>query len=200
MGKHMTYEELSRGNWGRDSSNYDTSTGKLGDFVQRDVEVGCLIRIAEALEELGDRFMKLTIAIERLPYGFDPSVRKSREKRREVIVAGKAEAKRKREEARRRKELSLAAREVSVSATDPAVLDLDPRERGALPGATTRIMNALRRGDGIKTIRQLAAMTDDELLSLRNFGRASIELLHQILAELGVTVAPSPEPETASNV
>ena len=60
-----------------------------------------------------------------------------------------------------------------------------------------RILNAFRR-EGIETIGQVTAMSEKELLSLRNMGRLSVEqLLEQLvtLSELGTAYFGNSEPE-----
>jgi len=60
-------------------------------------------------------------------------------------------------------------------------------------GLSIRTYNALRR-TGIATVGQLLELTEEEILSLRNFGPKSYEELRQRLAELGILPAPEAAP------
>ncbi len=63
-------------------------------------------------------------------------------------------------------------------------------------GLSIRTYNALRR-TGIATVGQLLELTEEEILSLRNFGPKSYEELRQRLQELGILPAPAEIPRKA---
>ncbi|CAA9294813.1 MAG: DNA-directed RNA polymerase alpha subunit [uncultured Chloroflexi bacterium] len=58
---------------------------------------------------------------------------------------------------------------------------------------SNRTLNCLKR-NSITRVGQLASMTEDDLLHLRNFGDKSLNELRDKLAERGVRIGPSAEP------
>lgn len=62
---------------------------------------------------------------------------------------------------------------------------------------STRTMNALRRA-GITTVGEVVSKTEEELMSLRNFGQKSKQELEEHLKELGLSLAPEAEEEIES--
>lgn len=61
---------------------------------------------------------------------------------------------------------------------------------------SNRTLNCLKR-NSITRVGQLASMTEDDLLHLRNFGDKSLQELRDKLAERGVRIGPSSEPAGA---
>jgi DNA-directed RNA polymerase subunit alpha len=61
---------------------------------------------------------------------------------------------------------------------------------------SNRTLNCLKR-NSITRVGQLASMTEDDLLHLRNFGDKSLQELKEKLAERGVRIGPSPSGEPA---
>jgi DNA-directed RNA polymerase subunit alpha len=62
---------------------------------------------------------------------------------------------------------------------------------------SNRTLNCLKR-NSITRVGQLASMTEDDLLHLRNFGDKSLQELRDKLAERGVRIGPTSEPAGAS--
>lgn len=60
-------------------------------------------------------------------------------------------------------------------------------------GLSIRAKRALREHK-ITTPGQLAAMTENEVLTLKNFGRTTLEELRKWLADYGLTFRPEPTP------
>jgi DNA-directed RNA polymerase subunit alpha len=58
---------------------------------------------------------------------------------------------------------------------------------------SNRTLNCLKR-NSITRVGQLASMTEDDLLHLRNFGDKSLNELRDKLAERGVLIGPSAQP------
>lgn len=61
---------------------------------------------------------------------------------------------------------------------------------------SNRTLNCLKR-NSITRVGQLASMTEDDLLHLRNFGDKSLQELREKLGERGVRIGPSPAGEPA---
>jgi len=61
---------------------------------------------------------------------------------------------------------------------------------------SNRTLNCLKR-NSITRVGQLASMTEDDLLHLRNFGDKSLQELKEKLAERGVRIGPPPSSEPA---
>jgi len=61
---------------------------------------------------------------------------------------------------------------------------------------SNRTLNCLKR-NSITRVGQLASMTEDDLLHLRNFGDKSLQELKEKLAERGVRIGPAPAGEPA---
>ena len=45
---------------------------------------------------------------------------------------------------------------------------------------------------GLKTVQDLVQKSETELMTIKNFGQTSLNEVKQKLAELGLTLAPSP--------
>ncbi|HEV2121348.1 MAG TPA: DNA-directed RNA polymerase subunit alpha C-terminal domain-containing protein, partial [Chloroflexota bacterium] len=74
-----------------------------------------------------------------------------------------------------------AALQIPAELADLSVDDLE---------LSNRTLNCLKR-NSITRVGQLAAMTEDDLLHLRNFGDKSLQELRDKLAERGVHIGPS---------
>ena len=60
---------------------------------------------------------------------------------------------------------------------------------------SVRSFNCLKRA-GINTVKDLVAMTEDELMKVRNLGRKSLEEVKKKLEDDNLTLTPGAEPET----
>lgn len=82
---------------------------------------------------------------------------------------------------------------VAVRPAAPAAALQIPPELADLPvddlELSNRTLNCLKR-NSISRVGQLAAMTEDDLLHLRNFGEKSLEELRDKLTERGVNIGP----------
>ena len=82
---------------------------------------------------------------------------------------------------------SAAALQVPPELAELSVDDLE---------LSNRTLNCLKR-NSINRVGQLASMTEDDLLHLRNFGDKSLQELREKLGERGVRIGPSSQPAGA---
>ena len=64
---------------------------------------------------------------------------------------------------------------------------------------SVRSFNCLKRA-GINTVRDLVAMTEEELIKVRNLGRKSLEEVKQKLSDSDLSLKPSIEPPEDEDV
>ena len=161
------YRRQSRLIWGKDLN----SSGRLTDG---DLQLGAVLRIADALEGVVGKLERLLVAVHNL----DPTVRQKRDEAERLLQEMNA--------ARQQREQIAQMDIVNRVPCGPPEAMVTPLE--SLPWST-RCRNLILGQMNLATVGDLARRTADELLEERNFGSGSLVEVRQRLGALGVSLA-----------